>query len=465
MSNVARLMLFLTVFSVASVLPADELTIQHRRPIAAVAMDDHHIYVANRRSGTISEIDVSMNQVVREFRIGQRLTDLKRISADRLACIDEGQHELILLRRSANGLDIESRTPVSPYPVSLQVDLEQNRISVASLWARSLTIFDIANTVRPPTTIATIRLSFAPGQHLLLPKYDKAVVADAFGGKLAVVDLKSFQVESVRELPAHNIRHLTYQSAAAGDNGTRKPERIVLAHQFGNHLSRPTQDDIHWGMFLNNGLRTLQLNVVLDPRARLLSKSRFEALGGDLEERIQSEEYLALVRRGFRDWDQADTQEKRDLIQKLLTNAGASRLCPDDLIRLFLDWIDRYHEAHFLVIREIFRQPGCTRKDIWLAVHGVIPREDSAEADLFKLLIYDLSTGRVIRQHRPVDAFGNFQKKPTRRKSSGGRAMKSAFDDVEPYELTELGKRFIHYTMDDVVPRVGDNDSGESSVS
>jgi cytochrome c peroxidase len=278
-SNVERLILFLTVFSVVSVLQADEPKIQHRRPVAAVAMDDHHIFVANRRSGTISEIDVSMNQVVREFRIGQHLTDLKRISADRLACIDQGNHELILLRRSASGLDVESRTPVSPYPVSLQVDLEQNRISVASLWARSLTIFDIANTVRPPTTIATIRLSFAPGQHLLLPKYDKAVVADAFGGKLAVVDLKSFQVESVRELPAHNIRHLAWQSAAAGDNGTRKPERIVLAHQFGNHLSRPTQDDIHWGMFLNNGLRTLQLNVVLDPRARLLSKSRFEALG------------------------------------------------------------------------------------------------------------------------------------------------------------------------------------------
>jgi hypothetical protein len=33
--------------------------------------------------------------------------------------------------------------------------------------------------------------------------------------------------------------------------------------------------------------------------------------------------------------------------------------------------------------------------------------------------------------------------------------MKSAFDNDEPYELTELGKYFVHYTMDEVVPRIG----------
>jgi hypothetical protein len=32
--------------------------------------------------------------------------------------------------------------------------------------------------------------------------------------------------------------------------------------------------------------------------------------------------------------------------------------------------------------------------------------------------------------------------------------MKSAFDSEEPYELTELGRQFVHYTMQEVVPRV-----------
>ncbi len=32
--------------------------------------------------------------------------------------------------------------------------------------------------------------------------------------------------------------------------------------------------------------------------------------------------------------------------------------------------------------------------------------------------------------------------------------MKSAFDDEEEYELTELGKQFVHYVFSDVVQKL-----------
>lgn len=32
--------------------------------------------------------------------------------------------------------------------------------------------------------------------------------------------------------------------------------------------------------------------------------------------------------------------------------------------------------------------------------------------------------------------------------------MKSAFDDNGSYELTELGKKFVHYTTNELVSRV-----------
>jgi hypothetical protein len=122
---------------------------------------------------------------------------------------------------------------------------------------------------------------------------------------------------------------------------------------------------------------------------------------------------------------------------------------------MFIQWINDYSELHFKVIRWIYKNPGCTRGHIWMGVHGAIVREDSAEADMFKLLIRDLSTGSVIRQHREKDYYGNFVKKT--RKSSGGQlsqTLKSAFDDEEEYELTELGKQFVRYTMDEVMPRI-----------
>jgi len=124
------------------------------------------------------------------------------------------------------------------------------------------------------------------------------------------------------------------------------------------------------------------------------------------------------------------------------------------VIRLFLDWIDLYHEIHFAVIRSIYREPGITRSAIWQTIHGEFPREDSPEADLFKMLIRDLSMGGVIRQHRGTTYDGRFIAKKPMRSGTATGTMKSAFDDQEPYELTGLGSQFVHYTMDEIVPRI-----------
>ncbi len=184
---------------------------------------------------------------------------------------------------------------------------------------------------------------------------------------------------------------------------------------------------------------------------------RLDNFGEDIQERIESPEFLALVKKCFRSWDEADTQEKRQMLKKLISNAGAIKLCPDDLIRLFILWIDQYHEAHFAVIKEIYRDPGTTRGEIWDNIHGQRPREDSSEADLFKLLIRDLSTGGVVRQERETDVYGRFRRKTPARRSPATTSgvMESAFEETKPYVLTELGKKFVHYVMEDVVSQLG----------
>lgn len=193
---------------------------------------------------------------------------------------------------------------------------------------------------------------------------------------------------------------------------------------------------------------------------------RFEKLGDTIDERLQSEQYLGVVRKAFRAWDQADTEEKRRLIANLITHAAGTRICSDDILRLFLDWLELYHEAHFAVIREIYENPGATRHEIWAEVYGKVPHENSAEADLYKMLIRDLSTGSVIRQERDVNQLGQFvRKRPLRvKRGVAPQTLKSAFDDTEHYVLTELGKQFVHYTMNELVtrlaaPQTGGNES------
>jgi hypothetical protein len=183
--------------------------------------------------------------------------------------------------------------------------------------------------------------------------------------------------------------------------------------------------------------------------------TRLDLTDQTIRQRIESPEYLKLIKKSFRDWSAAESEEKRILIRNLLTNAAVHKICNDDVVRMFIQWIDMYSEAHFAVIRWIYKNKGCTRMEIWQGIHGEMVREDSAEADLFKLLIHDLSTGHVIRQHREKDYYGNFIKDSSRSRAATSRVMKSAFDDDKQYELTELGTQFVRYTMEGVMPRIG----------
>jgi len=179
---------------------------------------------------------------------------------------------------------------------------------------------------------------------------------------------------------------------------------------------------------------------------------KLNSAGGEVDDRLESEEYLSIVRKGFKEWDNAETFQKKEYLRKLLTNAGATNIITDDLIHLFIDWIRTYHETHFLVISEIYKNTGITRGRIWRNLNDSIPAENSLEADLYKMLIRDLSMGGIIRQHRETNYYGEFVKKPTRSKKSN--TLTSAFDDDKQYELTELGKKFVHYTMDDIVTKI-----------
>jgi hypothetical protein len=208
---------------------------------------------------------------------------------------------------------------------------------------------------------------------------------------------------------------------------------------------------------------TLQQMWATDQRRRagaLLSAlrevlQRLQAAGAASRQRLVSAEYLALVTRCFRSWDTADTPEKQQMCLQLIVNAAVITLCPDDLLRLFLSWIDQYQSSHFVVLDAIFRHPFITRGGIWTEIHSTEPREDSPEADLYRLVIRDLSTGGLIRQARETDVYGRFRRAPKGRPALATGLIESAFDDTKPYVLSELGKQFHHYAMEVSLPDTG----------
>jgi hypothetical protein len=187
-----------------------------------------------------------------------------------------------------------------------------------------------------------------------------------------------------------------------------------------------------------------------------------------INERIRSDEYQSIMRKAFRNWAGAESVQKREYIRNLLSNAAAAKVVSDDVVKLFLDWLQTYSELHFAVIAYIFNNPECTRAEIWDAVGSGPCSDDSAEADLFRLLIHDLSVGRVVRQERETDSDGRFLRTP--RPKQRGRApttMTSAFEDEKPYVLTALGSQFVSYAMTEVPMKIvfREDESAEGAES
>lgn len=215
-----------------------------------------------------------------------------------------------------------------------------------------------------------------------------------------------------------------------------------------------------WVQMLQDEIREKEATVI-EIMARLDLQN--EAIAA----RVESREFQSLVKKTFRDWAGVESEEKRVLIRNVLSNAAASAISSDDVVRMFIDWIGQYSELHFQVIGAIYNSAGITRGAIWRKIGKGQVRENSADADLYKLLFRDLSTGGVIRQHRETDYHGNFVAKAAAKRTSvaAGRpkTLTSAFDEEDQYELTELGQQFVHYAMTELTPRIAYKYSPEAA--
>lgn len=170
--------------------------------------------------------------------------------------------------------------------------------------------------------------------------------------------------------------------------------------------------------FFEQWLRMVQDDMKEKAQTVLEIMARLDMNDEQTAERVASPEYQSLLRKSFRDWAGAESEQKRIFIRNILTNAASKTLTSDDVIRVFLQWLDTYSELHFAVIASIYNDAGVTRARIWEKVGKQAVRENSAEADMFKLLIRDLSTGSIIRQHRETDYVGNFLRMPAQKKTT-----------------------------------------------
>jgi YVTN family beta-propeller protein len=245
-----------------------------RQPVALVCADGGKtVFVANRRSGSLLVIDAATKKVVAESEVGRGLADLATLPDGRqLLAVDQTANELLLIKYQDRSIRVFDRLKVSPDPVRLVVSTDGSSCVLASRWSRRLTFVGLAASDLVLSTTATLELAFCPLELASFGGGTKLVVADAFGGRLAVVDTKVRAIESIRSLPAHNIRGLAF----APDGRT-----LVIAHQVLNRLAQTSFDDVHWGQLVRNHLRVVRTDALLKPGsdAALLDGGRLFDLG------------------------------------------------------------------------------------------------------------------------------------------------------------------------------------------
>ncbi|MFT5325408.1 MAG: YVTN family beta-propeller protein [Planctomycetaceae bacterium] len=233
------------------------LRVQHRRPTAAVLIDGgSRLCVANRRSGTLSLVNIAARSVS-EKQIGQQLSDIVAMpGSDRLLVSDFAGGTVIVVKHSADGLQIVDRVDVAAFPESIAVNEKGNFVCVASLWSRRLTILSRAPSVSSEDVglkkLHEIDLPFAP-RAMAFVDSTRVVVADSFGGRLTVVDCVAGSKTAEHELPVHNVRDLT-----VGNDG-----RVYLTCQRLNPKGYADSEDIHWGILIENEILAIDIAVLI----------------------------------------------------------------------------------------------------------------------------------------------------------------------------------------------------------
>jgi YVTN family beta-propeller protein len=250
-----------------------------RYPAALVLADNGKLVLAaNERSGTVSIVDLAARKVVAECPVGKRLSDLVLVptpensGADLLLCTDSGANELKLLVRRGSDVTVADSLPVGSDPVSVRVDKEGKHASVASRWARRLTVVELIGgkgNIRLKAG-AAIELPFAPRLQALSSGGKTLVVGGAFGGELAVVDAPSAKLVAVKAIPGHNIRGLAW---------SKDDRQLFVAHQTVNRLANTSPEDLHWGSVINNVLRSIERDALERPKVDVLDGSQAVQLG------------------------------------------------------------------------------------------------------------------------------------------------------------------------------------------
>lgn len=184
--------------------------------------------------------------------VGKNLVDITRVDEETFVAADATTNELIGLRVSGTKITPTIRYSSDVTPAEVRVGLDNTSLCVSGTWDRAVQIIYLEDFFDSKQSSFIIPLSFEPKSILPLPG-GRFLVADAFGGYLALVDGDQRRVLSIKSLRAHHI----------GDMILSNDQRNVsIPHQTLSRIARTDRDDIHWGSLVGNVVSTIPIEAL-----------------------------------------------------------------------------------------------------------------------------------------------------------------------------------------------------------
>lgn len=117
----------------------------------------------------------------------------------------------------------------------------------------------------------TTTLPFSPHLMAIDSLGTVLVVADAFRGRIAVMDPSNGRVLVTHSFPGTNIRGMAF---------TPDGQQLILAHQIISENSIIERETVRWGSFITNNVRRMSRALLMDPSANMTTASELGFVGG-----------------------------------------------------------------------------------------------------------------------------------------------------------------------------------------
>ena len=269
--------LFCAFVLLASLLQADDIVLD--RPVAiCVSPDGEFVFIGNQRGSSLSVVEMRTMESTQLAGGWNTLTDIAiSPSATQLLVVSDNPPQITELSFDSGVIQGTNTNELPGIPAKLAISQGGEYVCISMTWKHAVYLIGLVNGKLPTSPSGQILpgqlipLGFQPKELLRLSD-GRFLVADAFGGSLAVIDCKQAKVVATHKIIGHHIGGL------ARDDST---QTIAISHQRLSVNARTTRDDIHWGLLMQNMVSIFPESLLSDP-AKSVSRSAETLMLGDL---------------------------------------------------------------------------------------------------------------------------------------------------------------------------------------